>query len=409
MLALAAGLAATPASAARLGNISTRLPVLTGTDGMIAGFVINGNASKKVIITAKGPSLAAFGINNPLSDPVLTLVRMSDQATVAINDNWEQAANAAEVAVSGYAPGNALESAIMVNLAPGAYTAVVAGANATTGVGIIEVYELSHPDMPLANISTRGRVSIDSDVMIGGFVVTGTGSQKVVITAKGPSLAQFGIGNTLSNPELTLVRASDQTVIATNDNWQNGANAAEIVASGFAPTDNQESAILATLEPGAYTAIVRGVGNSSGVGIVEVFAYNAIANLANPNTSALHAGFLGQTYTYNLPKKTGNQIGSGFLQQGDNPGTPTELTVEWAISKTPGDFDYYKSGEAKVNGQTPCGGVNGAVGGSYYWSLIGSFYECKVDLVNTWYINVRYINNCPVGVKCPVSYFHSEW
>ena len=140
-----------------------------------------------------------------------------------------------------------------------------------TGVGIVEVYEVDRPDVPLINISTRGQVQTGNDVMIGGFVIQGSGSQTVVVTAKGPSLVPFGIPNAISNPQLTLVRQADNTVIGTNDNWQQAANAAAIQSSGFAPSNSLESAILITLSPGAYTAIVSGVGNVTGVGIVEVY------------------------------------------------------------------------------------------------------------------------------------------
>ena len=141
-IAIAACLAALPASAARLGNISTRMQVMNGADVMIAGFVITGNSNKTVVVTAKGPSLANYGVNNALPDPELTLVRMADNATIAVNDNWGTAQNAAELAALNFAPGNALESAILVNLAPGAYTAIVSGALGTTGVGLVEVYYL---------------------------------------------------------------------------------------------------------------------------------------------------------------------------------------------------------------------------------------------------------------------------
>jgi hypothetical protein len=182
------------------------------------------------------------------------------------------AANSAQLSALGYAPSNAVEAAVLVTLQPGAYTAIVSGAGGTTGVGIVEVYELDRPDVPLINISTRGHVGTDSELMIGGFIVTGNGPQTVVVTAKGPSLAAFGIAGTLANPTLTLVRASDNTVIATNDDWQQASNAAQIQAAGFAPSNPLESAILMTLPPGAYTAIVSGVNNGTGVGIVEVYA-----------------------------------------------------------------------------------------------------------------------------------------
>ena len=266
---------ASNANPPRLLNISTRMQVLTGNDVMIGGFVIGGGASKTVAIVATGPSLAAFGITNALQDPTLRLVRSSDQATLATNDNWQQAGNAAQLQAAGFAPTNPFESAILTTLPPGAYTAIVEGGAGQTGVGVVAVYEVDLPNIPLINISTRGRVLTGNDVMIGGFVVTGTGNQTVAIVGTGPSLAPFGIANPLANPQLQLVRSSDQATLATNDNWQNAANAANIQASGFAPTDPLESAILISLPPGAYTVILSGVGGGTGVGVVGVYTTTA--------------------------------------------------------------------------------------------------------------------------------------
>jgi len=199
-------------------------------------------------------------------------VRSSDQSVIATNDNWGSAANAAQLQAAGFAPSNALEPAILVNLAPGAYTAIVSGVGGGTGVALVAVYEVDHPEVPLINISTRGQVLTGNDVMIGGFVIQGSGPQQVAVVATGPSLAAFGIANPLANPTLTLVRSSDQAVIATNDNWGSAANAAQLQAAGFAPSNALESAILITLQPGAYTAIVSGVGGGTGTGIVAVYA-----------------------------------------------------------------------------------------------------------------------------------------
>jgi len=239
---------------------------------MIGGFVIGGSASKTVVVRARGPSLAAFGITHVLANPMLQLVRSSDQASIAVNDDWATAANAGAVTASGFAPSDPLESAILVTLPPGAYTAIVSGAGGGTGVGIVEVFEVDLPDAPLINISTRGRVLTGNDVMIGGFVIQGDAPQTVVIRARGPSLVPFGIANALANPSLQLVRSSDQVTMAVNDDWGSAANAAAIGASGFAPGNPLESAILVTLDPGAYTAIVTGAAGGTGVGIVEVFA-----------------------------------------------------------------------------------------------------------------------------------------
>jgi glucose/arabinose dehydrogenase len=244
--------------AVNLSNLSTRGPVLSGNDLMIGGFVIDGPASKTVVVRAIGPSLGAYGIANPLANPMLQLVRAADQSIVASNDDWGSSPNAAQIVASGLAPANPLESAILATLAPGAYTAIVSGAGGATGIGMFEVYEVDRPDVPMVNMSTRGRVGSGADVMIGGLVVRGNGPQTVVIRARGPSLTQYGITNALADPSFTLVRASDNVAIAANDNWQNAANAAQLQATGFAPSDSLEAAVLITLNPGAYTAIVSG-------------------------------------------------------------------------------------------------------------------------------------------------------
>jgi hypothetical protein len=258
----------------RLGNISTRGNVLTGNDVMIGGFVIGGAATKRVAIVATGPSLSAFGITNPLANPTLTLVRSSDQAVIATNDNWQSASNQAELTAAGFAPSHAPEAAILVDLAPGPYTAIVQGAGGGTGVSVVAVYEVDGPTIPLINISTRGRVGTGNDVMIGGFVIQGSGPQTVAVVATGPSLANFGITNPLANPTITVVRSSDQSVVATNDDWQAHANASQLQAAGFAPSNALESGIFITLQPGAYTAIVSGMGGGVGVAVVGVYKVN---------------------------------------------------------------------------------------------------------------------------------------
>ncbi|HUR57439.1 MAG TPA: tail fiber protein, partial [Opitutaceae bacterium] len=255
----------------RLANISTRMQVLTGADVMIGGFIIGGDSNKTVVVRARGPSLVPFGVSNPLANPALRLVRSSDQATLATNDDFGTAANVADLVASGFAPTDPLEAAILVSLPPGAYTAVVSGADGGIGVGIVEVFEVDHPEYPLVNSSTRGQVLTGNDVMIGGFVVQGAAPQTVVLRARGPSLAPFGITNALANPRLQLVRSSDQTTVAMNDDWQTAVNAADLLASGFAPSDPLEAALLITLDPGAYTVIVSGVGGGTGVAIVEIF------------------------------------------------------------------------------------------------------------------------------------------
>ena len=262
-----------PANPPRLVNISTRGQALTGNDVMIGGFVIGGPSAKTVAVRAIGPSLAGSGITNALANPTLILMRV-DGTILATNDNWGSDVNAGKLSAAGLAPSNPLESALYVTLPPGAYTAIVSGANGGTGVGLVEVYEVDHPEVPLINISTRGKVLTGNDVLIGGFIVSGSGSQTVVVRGIGPSLVNSGIAGALSNPTLQLVRLSDGATLATNDNWQSSPNAAQITAAGFAPSNPAESAIYATLPPGAYGAILSGVNGATGTGLIEVYTAN---------------------------------------------------------------------------------------------------------------------------------------
>jgi hypothetical protein len=262
---------------ARQLNISTRLRVLTDNNVLIGGFIITGTDPKRVIIRGIGPSLTAFGVPGALANPVLELHDHTG-ATITVNDNWKEAPNASEVMNSGLAPGNDLEAAILQTLVPDAYTVVLRGVNGATGVGLVEAYDLaSGVPSKLANISTRGFVDAGDNVMIGGFIIgaglgnNGSGSERVMVRAIGPSLIPFGITNALKDPTLELHDGNGNT-IAVNDNWKDSNEAAAMQASGLAPGNDLESAILKVLPTGAYTAIVRGKANGTGVGLVE--AYN---------------------------------------------------------------------------------------------------------------------------------------
>jgi hypothetical protein len=253
-----------------LYNISTRAFVQTGENVMIGGFIITGAGQKRVIVRGIGPSLVSYGINDPLQDPTLEL-HDSSGAIIASNDNWMSAPNVQEIIDSGLAPGNNLESAILMNLNPGAYTAIVRGVNAGTGVGLAEVYDLDlAAGSKLGNISTRAFVQTGDNVMIGGFIVSGVDSGRVIVRAIGPSLVRYGISDPLQNPTLEL-HDSSGAIVAFNDNWMSAPNVQEIIDSGYAPSNNLESAILMRLAPGAYTAIVRGVNATTGVALVEAY------------------------------------------------------------------------------------------------------------------------------------------
>jgi hypothetical protein len=271
-----------------LGNISTRAFVQTDDNVVIGGFIVQGTEAKRVIIRAIGPELGAppYNVPNALANPTLEL-HDANGALLASNNNWGTtiiggiitANQVHDIQTSGYAPGHGFESAIIANLAPGNYTAIVRGVNDMTGVGLVEVYDLS-PDASsiLANISTRAFVQTGDNVMIGGFIVQTTQPKRVIIRAIGPELTQYGVPNALADPTLELHDGTG-ALIASNDNWMTTViggiitsnQVADIRNSGHAPTDTRESAIIATLPAGNYTAIVRGVNETTGVGLVEVY------------------------------------------------------------------------------------------------------------------------------------------
>lgn len=255
---------------AQLLNISTRMQVGTDPNQLIGGFIVTGTEPKKVIILATGPSLAAFGITGALADPVLELYQ--GNTLLASNDNWKIPAEA-EIEATGIKPSHDLESALVRTLAPGAYTAVVRGTNGT-GIGTVQVYDLSQDSgSKLANISSRGFVeAADSGVMIAGFIIGGIGGadSRVIVRGLGPSLTAFGIAGALADPTLELKNSNGATP-ASNDEWQQSADAAEISSRNLAPGNAHEAALAISLPPGAYTAIVRGKAAATGVAVVEVY------------------------------------------------------------------------------------------------------------------------------------------
>jgi len=269
-----------------LGNISTRAFVQTADNVLIGGFIVEGVEPKDVIIRAIGPELTQHGVPNALADPRLEL-HDATGALIASNNDWQHTIiggiiindQVFDIAVSGHAPTDTAESAMIVSLPPGNYTTIVRGVNNTTGVALVEAYDrFLTPNSKLGNISTRSFVQTGADVMIGGFIVQGIVPKMVIIRAIGPELAQYGVSNPLADPTLELY---DHTggVIASNNNWMTTIIGGIITTdqvqgiqnSGHAPTDPNESAIMATLPPGNYTAIVRGVNATTGVGLVEVY------------------------------------------------------------------------------------------------------------------------------------------
>jgi plastocyanin len=259
---------AAPANPTALANISTRLPVQTDDNALIGGFIITGSQPKKVIVRAIGPSLSLAG---KLGDPVLQL--FSGSTLLESNDNWIDSPNKQAIIDSTVPPTHNLESAIVRTLPANgsAYTAVVRGVNNTTGIGVVEVYDLDRSvDSKFANISTRGLVQTDPNVLIAGTIVLGQSAQKVIVRAIGPSLTVSG---KLGDPTLEL-RDSNGSLLQANDNWIDSPDKQAIIDSTVPPTNNLESAIVAMLPANgaSYTAIVRGVGGTNGIAVVEVYA-----------------------------------------------------------------------------------------------------------------------------------------
>jgi hypothetical protein len=253
--------------AAQLLNLSTRLRVQPGDNALIGGFIIRGSEQKKVILRGIGPSLNVPG---KLDDPIIQLFN-SANVNIGTNDDWKS--DQQNVQNTGLAPSDDRESAIVITLDPGAYTLVMRGKNNSSGIGVVEVYDIGFDaNARLANVSSRGFIGTGDNILIGGFVagpqtsaVTG-----VVIRAIGPSLSQFNVPQPIPDTTLELHNGNGVT-IASNDDWQSDQKAA-IEATGLAPSDSHESAILMQhFEPGPYTAIIRGKNNAVGVGLVEIY------------------------------------------------------------------------------------------------------------------------------------------
>lgn len=259
-------------------NISTRLGVGTGENVLIEGFIVQGPAgsSKRILVRAIGPTLGQFGIADALANPTLE-IHDGTGALVAANNDWKTTQvgglvtgnQFAEINASGAAPGNDLESALIVPLAPGNYTAVVRGLGDTVGTGLVDAFDLDIGSAArLANIATRGLVQPGDQLMIAGFIVQ-NGAVKLVVRAIGPSLAQFGISNALPDTTLQL-RDQNGSIVLENDNWRTDQQQ-ELIDIGLQPSNDLEAALITTIQPGQYTAQVRGKDEASGIGVVEVY------------------------------------------------------------------------------------------------------------------------------------------
>ncbi|HVF71309.1 MAG TPA: hypothetical protein VM940_06845 [Chthoniobacterales bacterium] len=260
-----------PNGPVQLANISTRASVGTGENVMIGGFIIRSTGQKKVAVRALGPSVS---VPNRLADPSLEIYNNAG-TLVAKNDDW-RSGQQQELMDAGLAPSNDLESALIISLPEGGYTAQVRGAHGETGTAVVEMYDLGAwpaDQGRLVNLSTRARVGTNDDALIGGLIVRGDARSRVIIRAIGPDLGAAGVNGALQDPTLEL-RNQNGDVIAFNDNWREGSQEQEIIATGIPPADNRDAAIVHSFFPGSFTAVVRGKNNSTGLALVEFYDLN---------------------------------------------------------------------------------------------------------------------------------------
>jgi len=327
-------------------NLSTRLRVGNGNEVGIGGFIVTGVGPVHVLLRGIGPSLGSVGITDALANPVLELRGTGGFVTIT-NDDWRDSQEA-EIQATGIPPTDDLEAAILVDLNPGSYTAVLRGTDNGTGVGLVEIFDLSPTTATakLANISTRGLVGTETDILIGGFILGGgSTSDLIVLRGIGPSLAAAGLSPVLPDPRLELRNPSGALVLA-NDNWQDDPTQAALIAAlGLAPSDSLESAIAATLAPGAYTALLAGVNNVTGLGLIEVYD-NPIPGVtptpspggsATPTPGGSVTPTPGTTATP-TPGTTATPTPGGVCAENFDLVTPPALPAGWiAINPDPGD------------------------------------------------------------------------
>ncbi len=266
----------------RMINVSGRGSV-SSADPLIAGFVVKGTQPKRVLIRGVGPSLANFGVAAPLGAARLEVFQSGK--SIASGQDWHAAANASDVAAAAAMVGafplaaDSHDAAVLLMLQPGAYTAVVSGEGAATGVAVAEVYDATEgaigPAERVINISTRARVGTGDAALFSGFVINGDVPKRLLIRGAGASLSQFGIANPLTRPELTLW--SGQTVVARNTSWSTNPDAAAIALAGADAntfplgSGEGDAALLIYLEPGSYCVQISGAGGATGVAIAEVY------------------------------------------------------------------------------------------------------------------------------------------
>ncbi len=265
----------------RISNLSARAVSGSAENQSIAGFVIAGTESKTLLLRAVGPTLADFGVSRVISAPVLDLIQ--NQTLIASNQGWTNATNAAAIAAAAETAGafplpeTAADSALLVDLQPGAYTAMVRDDTVTEGVVLVEVYDVnpSAVHSRLVNLSTRAPVESGEGVLTAGFVVTGAVPKQVLVRGVGPTLQEFGLSQTLADPQITVYQGD--TEVATNNNWDHGSDALttafNTVSAFVLPAGSTDAALLLSLQPGTYTVQLSNADATppDGVALVEIY------------------------------------------------------------------------------------------------------------------------------------------
>ena len=257
------------AQTARLGNLSTRALCETGEAVLVDEFILQGTGTEMLLMRGIGPSLGSVGVPDPLRDPTVNLLNTRGRL-LDFNDNWMDNPDKVAIIATGLAPTDPHESAIIDTLKPGLYTFVEKGNQHGQGVALPEIFDLLDGTLQLSAVGTRGFISTGDNVMIAGFILTGNGPASLLIRALGPSLADVGLTGVLPDPVLELHNASGE-VIFSNDNWRD-TQEQEIIATGLAPVDDFESAMLVMLSPGAYTLVFSGVSGSTGLGFLQTYS-----------------------------------------------------------------------------------------------------------------------------------------
>ena len=267
------------AQAGQLVNVSTRVFCKTGDAVLVTEFILQGTGKETVVLRGLGPFLADFGVPDPLEDPVTSLLNARGR-TLDTNDNWMDNPDADRIVAAGLEPTDPLESAMIDPLRHGTYTFVEQGTHRGQGVALPEIYDLSDGGLQLSAVGTRGLVSTEDNVMISGFIIADSSPISLLIRALGPSLADAGLHRVLPDPLLEL-RDGDGNVIFSNDNWRD-TQEAEIEATGLAPTDDLESALVVDLFPGIYTAVFSGVDETTGLGFLQFYSLDLPIRELNP-------------------------------------------------------------------------------------------------------------------------------